>query len=286
MLSTSVVIVATAEVGEGPFWQESLDSVHWVDIPPGRIMTTNALTGKTFVFQYHEMVGAAVPRREGGMVAAVQSGFVGFDEDWNITQSLELLGDGYRMNDAKTDPSGRFWAGSNTIDFVPGTGALWRLDEEWNAREVHSGLTLPNGIAWSPDSSSMFLVDSMQKIVLRFPFDAEASELAGAPEIFVGPDQFEGLPDGLCIDRRGHLWVAEFGASIVREFSPSGLNLSEIAIPTKQPTSCAFVGVGLTKMWVTSAAIGLDRTQDPHAGSIFEVTGFDSPGLPILPFRG
>jgi sugar lactone lactonase YvrE len=220
------------------------------------------------------------------MLAAVESGFVGFNSDWGVTHTLDLLGDNYRMNDAKTDASGLFWAGSNTIDFVPGEGSLWRLDENWNATVVHTGLTLPNGIGWSPDNTVMYVVDSMQKVILKFPFDRDMSIIAGEPEVFAGPEVFNGLPDGLAMDTRGHIWLAEFGTGQLMEFSPDGAIVSRIAIPTEQTTSCAFVGPQLDKLWVTSAAIGLDPATDPDAGSIFEITGLPAPGIPVVPFAG
>lgn len=286
MDQVTVIVKASAEVGEGPFWVPHKQIVSWVDIPAGQIFITDYSTTHTDTFQYKEMVGAAVPRRKGGMLAAVQSGFVGFNDSWEITERLDLLGDDFRMNDAKTDSSGRFWAGSNTIDFVPGEGSLWRLDEHWNATVAHSGLTLPNGIGWSPDERCMYLVDSMQRIVLQFDFDAAQSVIKGEPRVFAGPDVFQGLPDGLAVDTRGHLWIAEFGASQLSEFSPDGSLVSRVTIPTNKPTSCAFVGPELDKLWVTSAAIDLDPTVDPFAGSIFEITGLPARGVPVTIFNG
>lgn len=286
MTTTTVAVKSAAEVGEGPFWVPGDNIVHWVDIVSGHILTTDYGTGHTERFVYKEMVGAAVPRSNGGMVAAVESGFAGFDSIWGITHTLDILGDNYRMNDAKTDASGIFWAGSNTIDFIPGEGTLWRLDENWNATVVHTGLTLPNGIGWSPDNTVMYVVDSMQKIILKFPFDPTASIITGGPELFAGPEAFDGLPDGLAVDTRGHIWLAEFGSGQLTELSPDGSIASQIALPTKQTTSCAFVGPQLDKLWVTSAAIGLDPAADPDAGSIFEVTGLPAQGIPVAPFAG
>jgi sugar lactone lactonase YvrE len=281
-----VVVPGHADVAEGPFWQPDKAAVYWVDIMPGKIMKTDASTLETETYQHHETVGAVAPRASGGLVAAVQSGFIGLDHNNSVSHSVPLLDEGYRMNDAKTDPAGRFWAGSCTMDFIKGTGSLWLLDENWNATEQYGGLTLPNGIGWTPDGTKMYLVDSMQRVILIFPFDSKSSTLTPKPTLFAGPESFDGLPDGLAIDAEGHLWVAEFGASVVSEFSPEGKKLSQIAIPTKQPTSCAFVGPNLDRMWVTSAAAGLDVNEDIHAGSIFEIGGFSAPGTPVLSFKG
>ena len=286
MNPAKVVVDATAEVGEGPVWDPTTNAVHWVDILVGAIHTTHPDSGETDTFTYHEMVGAALPRQHGGLVAAVQSGFVGFDADRKVTHTVSFLPDGHRMNDAKTDSAGRLFAGSNAIDFAPGHGALWRLDEDWRATEILSGLTLPNGIGWSPDHTALYLVDSMKRTLLRYPFDSETSEVRGEPMVFAGPDAFDGLPDGLAVDTRGYLWVAEFGGSQITEFSPDGRVCSRIPIPTPQPTSCAFVGPKRDRLWVTSAAIGLPDPHDGLAGSIFEISGMDAPGVLVDKFAG
>lgn len=166
------------------------------------------------------MVGASIPRLGGGMVAAAQSGFVGFDSDWTETHTLKVLSAKDRINDATTDPSGRLWAGSMSLDLTPGHGALWRLDENWTATTPLTGLTLPNGMGWSPDGTTMYLIDSVQKTVFNLPFSPDASTILGKPTVLIPPKRFEGLPDGLAVDTGGHLWVAEFGASQVTEFPP------------------------------------------------------------------
>ena len=286
MFEARVKIDTSPLVGEAPYWDPRNRLVYWVDIGPGTISSTDYSSLATNSIQYGEMVGAAIPRLAGGIVAAVESGFVAFDSDWNQTNRVDLLSPGFRMNDAKTDPAGCLWAGSTAIDFTPDRGGLWRLGGGWEATHLYSGLTLPNGLGWSPSGLHMYLADSIQKVILRFPFDPENSSLRGEPEIFAGPESFTGLPDGLAIDREGNLWVAEFGASRVTEFSAQGERLSTCMIPTTQPTSCAFVGEHLDEMWITSATAGLDRRRDPLAGSIFEVRGFETPGLEIGLFVG
>jgi len=94
------------------------------------------------------MVGAVAPRIDGGTVAAVTSGFVGFDCG-TVDRRVDCLREGVRMNDAKVDPLGRFWAGSCAMDFSDGRGGLWMLDHDWNATLVLDGLTQPNGLSHS-----------------------------------------------------------------------------------------------------------------------------------------
>lgn len=288
--NVSVAVPRRAECGEGPFWHAPSDTVYWVDIVRGEILRTelgaDLSAGATSAIGYPEMVGAVAPRATGGMVAAVASGFVGLADDGTLTHRVDCLPDGIRMNDAKTDPAGRYWAGSCALDFAAGQGGLWLLDEDWRATLVLPGLTQPNGLGWSPDGTVFYLVETQARQILSFPFDPATSTITPTPTVLVGPDTFPGYPDGLSVDSRGHLWLAEYAGAALYEFAPDGTLLQKIALPTAQPTSCAFVGPELDQLWVTSAAAGLDAAAEPDAGSIFIVTGHGTTGLPVPSFKG
>ena len=286
-VQVSVAVSRRAECGEGPIWDAAANAVHWVDIIPGEILITDFATGETRVTAYPEMVGAVAPRRSGGVVAAVTSGFVGLDTAGVVDRRVDILADGIRMNDAKTDPAGRFWAGSCEMDFAEGLGGLWRLDENWEATLVLPNLTQPNGLGWSPDGSVFYLVETQARQILRFDFDLETSTITSDASVLVEADVFPaGLPDGLAVDTRGHLWVAAFAGSAIHKFSPEGDLLRTVPIPTLQTTSCNFVGPELNELWVTSAAWQLDPADDAEAGSVFRVEGLGAVGLPTAAFRG
>jgi len=283
----SVAVSRRAECGEGPVWDPRRKAVHWVDILGGQMLVTDFASGATRVTAYPEMVGAVAPRADGGIVAAVTSGFVGLDADGAIDRRADILPDGIRMNDAKTDPAGRYWAGSCEMGFAEGRGGLWRLDVNWEPLLLLAGLTLPNGMGWSPDGSIFYLVETQARQILRFDFDPETSTIASEASVLVDADVFpEGLPDGLAVDAGGHLWVASYGGSAVHEFSPEGVLLRSVPVPTLQTTSCNFVGPGLDELWVTSAASQIDPADDGGAGSIFRVEGLGAVGLPTPAFRG
>jgi sugar lactone lactonase YvrE len=283
----SIAVSRRTECGEGPIWDAAANAVHWVDIIPGEILVTDFTTGRTRVTTYPEMVGAVAPRVGGGVVAAVTSGFVGLDADGVVDRRVDILPDGIRMNDAKTDAAGRLWAGSCEMGFAEGLGGLWRLDENWEATLVLPNLTQPNGMGWSPDGSVFYLVETQAREILRYDFDLETSRIASEASVFVDAEHFpEGFPDGLAVDSRGHLWVAEFAGSAVHEFSPDGILLRTVRVPTLQTTSCNFVGPELDELWVTSAGWQLDPAEDADAGSIFRVEGLGATGLPTAAFRG
>lgn len=289
-VSVKVVVSRRAECGEGPVWHAPTNSVLWVDIVGREVLRTtldkNLAPLGTGAVGHPTMVGAVAPRAGGGMVAAVASGFVGLDDDGAVTRRVDCLGEGVRMNDAKVDPAGRYWAGSCAYDFAEGRGGLWRLDENWDATLVLPELTQPNGLGWSPAGDVFYLVETQAKRLLSFPFDPTSSEVTPTPTVLVGPDAFDGYPDGLSVDVRGHLWVAVYSGGVLLEFTPSGELVGRVEIPTPQPTSCAFVGPELDQLWVTSAAADLDEQSHPEAGSVFLVSGHGTSGLPVPHFAG
>jgi sugar lactone lactonase YvrE len=102
--------------------------------------------------------------------------------------------------------------------------------------------------------------------------------------VFLQLQSGQGHPDGMCVDAQDHLWIAHWGGSRVSRFRPDGSVDRSIAMPASQITSCVFAGPNLDRMFVTSAAIGLNeakRAAEPLAGSLFEV----DPGCKGLPSR-
>ena len=53
--------------------------------------------------------------------------------------------------DGACDPQGRFWAGTMAYDEAPGADCLYRLELDGTCTRVLDGLTISNGIGWSPD---------------------------------------------------------------------------------------------------------------------------------------
>lgn len=281
--NVTVAVSRRAQCGEGPYWDTVTQTVLWVDIVGKQVLRTR-IGGETVAADYPQMVGAAAPRVGGGIVAAVESGFVLMDAEGVVTDTITVLQPPLRMNDAKVDPAGRYWAGSCAMDFTPGRGALWRLDENLNAELVLPGLTLPNGIGWSPDGTQMYFVDTMTKQLFVANFDPQRSQLIDEPRVIA--DGFRNHADGLCVDTDGNIWLAEYGNAAVHQLSPTGTKLRTVQMPTSQPTSCAFVGSDLKTLWVTSACADISADQDPTAGSIFEIHDHGATGQAVALFRG
>ena len=135
-------------------------------------------------------------------------------------------------------------------------------------------LTISNGLAWSQDRGTLYLIDSPTLNVLAFPLTS-AGEIAGEPSICVQiPEDWDAVPDGMCIDAEGMLWIALFGGGCVTRWDPiSGQLLERLALPCRQVTSCCFGGPNLDQLFITTARREMDAAAikaEPLAGGLFQ----------------
>ena len=267
-------------------WDAEGGVLHWIDILGGAVHTSDLDTATTTTVQLPTLVGAGAPSQDGFVVATAE-GFGAVSASGTYEPRLSFLPDGVRMNDAKCDGRGRFWAGSCAMDFAAGRGALHVLDADWSYRTVLDGVTLPNGMDWSPDGTTFYLVDTVGREILAFDFDVEHAELGHRRTLVHFGDDVAGIPDGLCVDTEGCLWVAFWGGAQVLRLAPDGAVLCRLAVPVAQPSSCAFAGAGLDLLCITSAREGLDLT-DPAAidGSVLGLAGVGAAGRRVERFAG
>jgi sugar lactone lactonase YvrE len=241
-------------------------------------------------FSVGQEVGAVVPRRGGGLVLAVRDGIAvasDMGEGFELVAPVERDIPGNRMNDAKCDPAGRLLAGTTAFDFTPHSAALYRVEPDWSFRQIVADVTQSNGIAWSPDGSQLYFIDSATQGVDVFDYDAGTGSIGNRRRL-VTIERTHGVPDGMTTDSQGNLWVACFGGAAVRCFSPAGEQLDEVLFPVTQVTSCTFGGAGLADLYVTSAAYRLSTGQlqkEPHAGATF-VCRPGAVGMPASSFAG
>jgi sugar lactone lactonase YvrE len=269
-----------ATVGEGPVVDGRSGELAWVDIPAGELHRVPLGGGTLRTTGIGMNLAAVAVRNRGGYVAAVRDGLGFIDDDGLSLVQPVLPQPEFRMNDAKCDSAGRFWAGATTMDFQPGRGTLLCWDPVAGVRQVVDGLTLPNGLGWSPDDATFYLADSMTHVLLAAPFDRDTGTL-GELRPLVRVD--DGLPDGLCVDHEGHIWLAVWGAGEVRRYDPTGRLVAVVTLPVSQPSSCAFGPDGT--LYITSAAEATSPDREPLAGSVFALPTALRPA-PIGSFDG
>ncbi len=180
-----------------------------------------------------------------------------------------------RFNDGACDRAGRFWVGTMHKGMSEPVGALYRVDPDLSVRQMADGLTVSNGIAFSPDDKVMYHTDSRASVIYAYDFDVAAGAIAGR-RVFADFRGRQGIPDGCTTDRDGRLWGAILGGGRVEVLDAAGRLVRSLAIPTTRPTSPAFGGPSLDMLYVTSMRLGLSEAElaaQPEAGSLFAFDG-------------
>ena len=290
MPNPELVLDAHAELAEGPVWLEPTGELLWVDIEPGNVHWFDPSTGADRSQHVGDPVGAAVPDGSGGLVLALPRRISRLAAGASEPEQIVSIPDepDIRMNDAACDRRGRLWVGSTTVGETEPRGKLYRVDADLSAHEVLDGIVVSNGIDWSPDDTRMYYTDSPTRRVDVLDYDIETGAATNRRALHALPDDVVGIPDGMCVDAQGSIWVALWGGSCVLGLTPDGDVHTRLDLPTNQVTSVAFGGDGLRTLYITSAAIGLDaatRAAEPHAGGIFAVD-VGVAGLPSTPFAG
>lgn len=270
------------QLGEGPLWSSRENALFWVDIHGRQVHRLSLADDAVTSWDMPEMIGWVIERESApGFIAGFASGFAELHlEPLNIAAIAdpEPHRPGNRLNDAKADSHGRIWAGSMPIDADRPDGALYRLDPDGRVAQMDAGYTIANGPALSPDEAFLYHTDSCARRIYRFRLHPDGTISDRIVFISFEPDW--GVPDGMCVDRDGGLWVAHWGAGCISRFNADAMLDRRIHLPASQVTSCAFAGPDLDRLFVTSASQGMEH--EPHAGALFEVeTGMRG----LVPYR-
>ena len=287
---TKVICVADvhAILGEGPVWVQRESALYWVDIE-GRKIFRLGEQGALDHWDTPFRVGSLAPRAGGGFIAGTEHGIAEIDLEsrrFEIAHQPEPNQPENRFNDGKVDRAGRFWAGTMDDKQQHATGTLYRIEPGFSCKAVDENYRITNGPAFSPSGEIMYHNDSSRQVTYAFDLDGDGN--ATDRRVFAKYGEGDGFPDGLTVDSEGCLWIAFWGGWCVRRYSPGAECLRKIELPVEQPSSCAFGGSGLDRLYITSASIGLDEgalAVQPQAGGLFMVTP-GARGVAEIPFAG
>jgi sugar lactone lactonase YvrE len=292
---TPVPVTRPAQLAESPVWDATSQTLLWVDILAGEVHRLDPATGEDTAVGVGVPVGAVAPRRGGGLIIAAALGFATLDEDSGAVDWLWDGARGDRMNDGKCDPAGRFLAGTLTYPRDPGACALYRLDPAANGAGgeprvsvLLDGVTLSNGLDWSPAGDRMYFADTPLEQVDVLAYNPGTGQ-ATDRRLFVDLHDVPGRPDGLTVDSEGAVWIAMSRGGAVRRYTPDGRLDRVIEFPVRLVTSVSFGGDGLGDLYVTTSRENLterDLAGQPLAGSVFVIQGTGVRGLPANHYAG
>lgn len=266
-----------AHHAEGPVWSPRWGGLRWVDMVAGDVLSL-APDGSVARRHVGTVVAALRPRTRGGAVLALERGFALEDADGTVTPLRDLWSGSVRMNEGGCDPDGRFWCGSMAYDQSEGAASLYRLDPDGSTSVQLTGVTISNGLEWSPDGALAYYNDTQTGRVDVFDYDRESGLTGRRPFVEVADG---GHPDGLTVDAEGGVWTAIFDQGVVHRYDRAGRLDEVVEVDARQVTACTFGGPALDELYVTTSREGLDEGDDPLAGSLFRV----SPGVRGLPVR-
>ncbi len=276
---------ARAITGESPTWCEREQQLYWIDIEEPALHRFDPSTGGDQRWVMPCQIGAFALCRSGDILAALRLGLARislFNRAFAALDAPPYNPLTHRFNEGKCDARGRFWVGAkfdplpsataerhaSALGPLTGAAPIHVLDYGEALRPAHASAVIANGMAWSLDNRVMYFADTPTRRVTAFDFDIESGALS-SPRVFAQFQGSDGKPDGAAIDREGFYWCALYGGGRVVRIAPNGEIEREIRLPVSQPTMCAFGDADYRSLYVTSAAQGVSKQREPHAGGIF-----------------
>lgn len=282
--------VESYRLGEGPVWDAAAGRIIWVDILAGLVLEgrlTEGVLAESARHAFDGVVGAAVPAADGSLLVAAQERLVVLASDGSRRDGPRVVEPGVRSrtNDGGTDPSGRFLIGTLALDDRFGAERLLRIEHDGEVTVIDDDLALSNGLAWSPDGSKLYSVDTGRNVIWERDY-SPGREGPGDRRRYLTVEG--GHPDGMCMDTDGNVWVAIWGGGEVRCYAPGGEILATVGVPAPHTSSAAFVGESLDTLLISTARKDLSPEQleeFPDSGRLFTAR-VQATGLPTVPWAG
>jgi L-arabinonolactonase len=294
MIDIECIVDSKSELGEATYWDPKEQVLWWIDIYGPTIHRTDPAARKDRTWTAPEYLGTLSAREKGGLVVSMASGFYFFDPGSGRFDPIidpEAQIENTRFNDGKTDRQGRFFSGSmfEAQGKPPAKiGSLWRLDTDLSVHKIIDGVGCSNGLAWSPDSKTMYFTDSHTNLVWAFDYDPVRGEAANR-RVFIDLTNEGFIVDGATVDAAGNYWLTIPFKGKVLAYDSAGKRMETIELPFDLPTCCEFGGKDLDVFYVTSAIYRRDAKAlagQTKPGGLFAIHGLGTRGLPLVPFKG
>lgn len=271
------------QLGESILWHPTEQSLYWIDAYGPHIYRQKAIGGpiEKWEISLGKTIGC-IAFTDSGLLVAADHGLHLLDlEDGSPRALGNPKGQRFDLlyNDGKADRQGRFWLGTLCADESRRDAVFYRMNPDGSGQAVAHGFSICNGPSFSPDGRLLYFSDSIGQRILAYPILPSAK--VAAPFVFYSYKDGAGLPDGVAVDRKGNLWCAIYGDSKVICISPDGVRLATLDLPATYPTSLCLGGKDLSTLFVTTAWVSPELSQDAgaHAGAIFMLP-IHEPGLP------
>ncbi|MCK4516111.1 MAG: SMP-30/gluconolactonase/LRE family protein [Spirochaetaceae bacterium] len=273
---------------EGPVWLPEKQTLLWTDIETAELCVYGITSGEYTRISLPEKLGSFAVIDENTILTAFAKRICVYDlPGKQIVRCVPIESDipETRMNDGRTDRSGRFVVSG----FDPagrGRSATYQIGPDLAVRRWFGGVSSGNSICFSPDGTVMYFADSPEARIWAYDYDAAATSISNKRLFYDFADE-PGLPDGSVVDSDGYLWNAEWNGYRLIRISPEGKRDQIVEMPVKNPTCVAFGGEDLKSLFITTSRLMLsddELKQAPTSGSLYAID-IECPGLRDERFR-
>jgi sugar lactone lactonase YvrE len=243
--------------GEGPLWDDQKQILYWTDIDGKKFYRFLWSEGRHELVHDGFQVNGCCMQQSGGFVVTNSRGvWLWRPQTEPILLASEADGQECVLNDCIADPEGRVYSGSYHFNSAGAAAPsfLFRLDTDGSVHVVDEGIQFSNGLAFSPDCSTLYFSDSVARCIYRYEWHRNTGNLSNR-RVFVRIPREEGFPDGLTVDSEGFLWCAHWFGGCITRYDSDGKRERRVALPAAQTSSLAFAGPDLDVIFVTSASL-------------------------------
>jgi D-xylonolactonase len=267
MANPVLLVDSQCENAEGPLWHPLENCLYWTDIPAGKMYRYHFDTKTHEQIYQGEPVGGYTIQSDGSLLLFKTKGII---EHWHQGKTTPIINlpeaKFTRFNDTIADPLGRVFCG--TMATGDRTGHLYRIDLDGSITKVLETVSIPNGMAFTPDRKGFYFTDSTNRQIYLFDYDIDSGTISHQRTVVTVT---EGEPDGLTVDNQGYIWSARWDGSHLFRFSPQGEEVMRIPFPAKKVSSVTFGGPNYDQMFITTAGGGDRATEGSGAGAIFQL---------------
>lgn len=267
-----VLCSARLTLGEGPTYDVLTDTAYWFDIVGRQLHALHLTSGAKQVHALPLMASVLARIDDERQMIATEDGLFLRDVatgGLSLHAAIENDRPETRSNDGRVHPSGALWIGTMSKTLEPGAGSLYHV-AKGKVTVLFTGLSIPNGICFSPDGATGYFVDTGDNLYKRVALDPQTGLPVGKPDVIIDASGLDGGMDGAVCDAAGDLWNAHWGMGRVNRYSPQGQLIEAFAVPGRQSSCPAFIGRDLDRMLVTTAAVGLPET-DAAEGRTYQL---------------
>ncbi len=180
------------------------------------------------------------------------------------------------LNDMVVDGQGRAYVGNVGVrrgeDWEPANLVL--VSGDGRARVVAEDLQFPNGCAITPDGKTLIVAETYRHVLTAFTIQLDGSLTQRRTFADLG----EAVPDGICLDAEGAVWLGSFLTGAFLRVMPGGAVTHTISVPGRWAVACTLGGRDRRTLFLVTATTTFDQLRAGKSAGQVETVRVDVPG--------